>query len=95
MNRFALPALALAASLIAAGTVQAHEDCPMTYAAFEFAIPHLDLDTCPAALAQDGAFCRASTGNDALHVFVFASDGDQCLLGMRSFDEDAFTLTLK
>jgi len=94
MNRFAIPAIALAASLIAAGAVQAHEDCPMNYAAFEFAVPHLDLDNCPAALAQDGAFCRASVANDALHVFVFASDGEQCLLSMRSFDEDAITLSV-
>jgi hypothetical protein len=94
MNRYAFSILA-AAAVFYIGAVQAHEDCPMNYAAFEFAIPHLDLETCPAALAQEGAFCRASTGNDALHVFVFASDGEQCLLGMRSFDEDAFTLTLK
>jgi hypothetical protein len=94
MNRYAFSILAAAAAFYT-GAVQAHEDCPMNYAAFEFAIPHLDLETCPAALAQEGAFCRASTGNDALHVFVFASDGEQCLLGMRSFDEDAFTLTLK
>jgi hypothetical protein len=69
--------------------------CPMTYEAFEFAIPHLDLETCPKDLTRDNAFCRASSGNDAVHVFAFAQDGEQCLLRMKSYRAGEYQLTVK
>jgi hypothetical protein len=86
-------ALCIAGS--AAGQAVAQTACPMTYAAFEFAVPHLDLKACPADLARDGAFCRASTGNDAVHVFVFSQQGDQCLLVVKSYKEGQYELSVK
>ena len=68
--------------------------CPMTYAQFEFAIPHLDVESCPAALSGAGRFCRASTSDDQVHVFAFEEAGAQCLIAMVSLDEEGFTLTL-
>jgi hypothetical protein len=65
-------------------------DCPLPYPVFEFAVPHIDLDTCPAEVAAEGAFCRASIANDALHVFVFAEDGEQCLRDVVSLTEEDF-----
>lgn len=67
-------------------------DCALSYPAFEFAVPHVDLETCPEAMATAGVFCRASLAGDALHVFAFAEAGEQCLVALRSFDEDAFTI---
>jgi hypothetical protein len=84
-----LTAVLLAAPLAA-------QECALPYAAFEFAVPHLDLEACPAAAeAPEGAFCRASFANDALHVFVFAGEGDQCLLRLVSLDEDAFRIVVE
>ncbi|MEL6480352.1 MAG: hypothetical protein AAFQ75_02790 [Pseudomonadota bacterium] len=68
--------------------------CPMTYAQFEFAIPHLDIDSCPAALSGTERFCRASTSDDQVHVFAFEAEGEQCLIAMTSLDEGGFELKL-
>lgn len=69
--------------------------CPMTYDQFEYAVPHIDLETCPGSLAGEGLFCRAAAGADAIHVFVFALDGDQCLLRVESVEEDRFVLVIE
>jgi hypothetical protein len=69
--------------------------CPLTYAIFELSVPHLDLKECPTGLARPGAFCRASTANDLVHVFVFAGDGDQCLLAVKSYKDGEYQLTVK
>lgn len=91
-----LSALVSLASTIGGSSAAADEpSCPMTYSAFEYAVPHLDLEECPAALARDGAFCRASVASDALHVFVFALEGEQCLLAVQSYNEDEFTLAVR
>jgi hypothetical protein len=83
------------ASAMAGGQALAQSACPMTYAAFEFAVPHLDLQACPADLARSGVFCRASTGNDAVHVFVFAQEGEQCLVAMKSYKEGQYQFSIK
>ncbi|PVA11474.1 hypothetical protein DC366_00380 [Pelagivirga sediminicola] len=76
-------ALALcAAPLFAAGTAQ------LTYAQFELAVPHLDLEACPASMAEDGTFCRATLRHDEIHVFSFREDGDQPMTGFQSFPAD-------
>ena len=90
-----LAATSLATLAAFAGGAAAETGCPMTYAQFEFAVPHLDLETCPAALEGEGRFCRAAAGADALHVFAFAEAGEQCLVGMASLDEAAFTLAFE
>ena len=87
-------ASALAAAVaLAAGATRADE-CAMSYALFEATVPHVDLTECPAALARDGAFCRLALGAEAAHVFVF-DDTSSCLLATKSFDEDAFQVSLK
>jgi hypothetical protein len=90
-----LPIITCAALVISLPPTAAETRCPMTYEAFEFAIPHLDLEKCPADSARDKAFCRATTGNDAVHVFIFAEDGEQCLLGVKSYRGDEYRLTVK
>jgi hypothetical protein len=63
-------------------------DCPIPYPVFEFAVPHIDLDSCPARTVAEGVFCRGSIASDALHVFVFDEDGEQCLLQVVSLTEE-------
>lgn len=78
-----------------AASQSAAQTCPMTYPTFEFAVPHLDLQSCPADLKRDSVFCRASAGNDAVHVFVFAEKGDQCLLAVKSYKEGQYQFSVK
>ena len=73
----------------------AQEACPLAYPAFEFAVPHIDLDACPDGLAEGPAFCRASIAGDALHIFVFDDDDAQCLAALVSLDEEAFAINLR
>lgn len=61
---------------------------PLTYAEFEAAIPHLDLETCPAQLAQDNTFCRVTLNNEEIHVFAFSLDADSPMTGFASFPAD-------
>jgi hypothetical protein len=72
---------------VAAVPANAQSACPLSYKVFEFAVPHLDLEKCPKDLAKAGTFCRVSTANDAVHVFVFEEKGDQCLLSVKSYNE--------
>ena len=69
--------------------------CPMTYAQFEAAVPHVDVEVCPKHDLGNEAFCRASAGGDLVHVFFFDNEGEQCLLKLRSYGEDAFELKIK
>ena len=83
------------ALIVGSGVPATAADCPMTYAQFEAAVPHVDVEACPKNSLGGKPFCRASAGGDQVHVFFFAEDGDQCLLKLQSFDEDAFELTIK
>jgi hypothetical protein len=87
--------LLVAGLLLLSPPALAQGACPLTYAAFEFAVPHLDLANCPRDLAKEGVFCRASAGNDAVHVFVFSRTGDQCILATKSYKDGEFDLTVK
>jgi hypothetical protein len=82
MKKFAI---VLAALGFAASAAQAQETCAMNYPVFEVSIPHLDLPACPKDLARPNAFCRVTTANDAVHVFVFEEKGKQCLLAVKSY----------
>ena len=73
------------AALCFASATQAQESCAMNYPVFEVSIPHLDLPACPKDLARPNAFCRVTTANDAVHVFVFEEKGKQCLLAVKSY----------
>jgi hypothetical protein len=80
---------------ITGGQAVAQTACPMTYATFEYAVPHLDLQACPAEFARTDRFCRASVGGDALHVFVFSHEGEQCLVAVKSYKEGEYQLSVK
>ena len=67
---------------------------PFFYSDFEAAVPHLDLDACPAGLAEGPAFCRVTLGHDSVHVFAFEEEDDQPFLAMRSYFEGEFTLRI-
>jgi hypothetical protein len=84
-------ALALALAALAAPAAS-QTQCPLTYNDFELAIPHLDLEQCPKALAKPGVFCRVTTANDSVHVFVFEDKDKRCLLSMKSYDKYEITL---
>lgn len=79
--------LALCITGLGAGQALAQSTCPLTYEKFEFAVPHADLDECPKDLAHEGAFCRVSIANGAVHVFAFEEKGEQCLLAVKSYSE--------
>jgi len=85
MSKPILIALGLVA--FAATQVTAQTQCALTYPIFEGAIPHLDLEKCPADVARAGAFCRVTTANDQVHVFVFEQKNPQCLLAVKSYSE--------
>lgn len=85
-----------AAAVSASAWAQADAPCAFPYEKFEIAVPHVDMAACPASMSgPEPRFCRAAAGGDFLHVYAFAEDGAQCLLQVESFDEDAFTLSVK
>lgn len=59
-----------------------------TYAVFETAVEHADLASCPAAFDPEVVFCRMTLAGEMAHVFVFALEGDQRLLAVRSYPLD-------
>lgn len=93
-KRFAATA-AVFAAMLAATPLSHAAGCPMTYAQFEAAIAHVDVKECPKNDLGKKAFCRASAGGDFVHVYFFDETGDQCLLKLQSFGEDAFELEIK
>ncbi len=58
----------------------------LTYDVFEAAVAHADLEGCPEEFDPDAVFCRLTLASDAAHVFVFALDGDQPLLAVKSYE---------
>ncbi len=53
----------------------------LTYEQFEAAVPHVDLAECPATLAAEDRFCRATLLHDQINVFAFSQDGSQPMVG--------------
>ncbi|MCQ0092778.1 hypothetical protein [Roseovarius sp. M141] len=86
----AIGALILAVSPSWAGTA-----APLTYEQFEAAVPHLDLDSCPDALAQKNVFCRATLRHDDIHVFAFSNDGENLFVGFKSYTADGLAALLQ
>lgn len=78
--KIVIPACLLASSALADQT-----PLPMEYELFETAVPHVDLVECPVALQNPGTFCRATVHHDEIHVFAFGEDGDQPLVGFKSY----------
>jgi hypothetical protein len=79
--------LALALASLVSTQAAAQSPCVVNYESFEFAIPHLDLAECPKDVARPGAFCRVTTANDSVHVFVFEEKNKQCLLAVKSYSD--------
>lgn len=80
-------ALVIALAALASAQAAAQAQCVVNYEFFEFAIPHLDLAECPKDVARSGAFCRVTTSNDSVHVFVFEEKNKQCLLAVKSYGD--------
>lgn len=59
-----------------------------TYEVFEAAVEHADLSACPAEFNAEEAFCRLTLASDGAHVFVFALEGAQPLLAVKSYALD-------
>ncbi len=93
---FTLTALSCLLSVAPVGAQNRPASCAMAYAQFEAAIPHVDLEACPIDVAPTGSdrFCRATAGGESVHVFAFDFAGEKCLAAMKSFDKDAFKLTI-
>ncbi len=70
----------------------ARDPVAFTYSDFEPAVPHIDLDECPAGLAEGDVFCRITLNNDALHIFVFEAEGEQRFVAVHTFYDDEFDL---
>ncbi|MGR3759130.1 hypothetical protein ACUXV3_03190 [Roseobacteraceae bacterium NS-SX3] len=87
--------LALIASLAAVPAFATDSSQPLTYEIFETAVAHADLDSCPAELARDGVFCRATLHHDDVHVFAFSEAGDSPLVGFSSYPFDSLAAALK
>ena len=94
MTRIAAALLALAAApALASGPGEKHADGTayleggaLTYAVFEAAVEHADLEGCPAEFDPEAVFCRLTVASDQAHVFVFSYDGDQPLLAVKPYD---------
>ncbi len=93
--RLWITSICAAAAFAVPGAFAASPQCPLTYETFESAVPHIDLEECPEPGMADTAFCRVSAGGEQLHLFYFSLKEDQCLLQVRSFDEEDYTLSLK
>ncbi len=83
--------IVLAATLIGLPAA-AHDHAAFSYADFEAAVPHTDMDECPAGMTEGDAFCRISMNNDALYMFVFDYWGDQHFVAVCSFLQDGFQI---
>jgi len=90
----AAAALLATIAIISPALAQSANPCPMTYVQFEAAIPHIDVDDCPAEVAGKDRFCRGSANGDSIHVFAFDFDGDKCLAALRSYDKNEFKLSI-
>ncbi|TDE35254.1 hypothetical protein E1B25_17770 [Antarcticimicrobium sediminis] len=88
------PLSALVLALLALPAL-AQDPQPLTYAMFEAAVPHVDLETCPDSLPQQDSFCRASVKHSEIHVFAFSEYGDSPMIGFASFPADQLGLLLK
>ena len=81
-----LSAMLLSGPVFAAGQEHA---CPMTYAAFEYGVPHTDMEACPASMEGEGVFCRLSVVAEVATVFAFDEE-NSCIVETRSYEEGEF-----
>lgn len=84
------------ATLVACGTAASAQDSGiLTYQMFETAVQHVNLLDCPGDLAGEGRFCRMTMHNDAFHVFAFTEEGDQPMVGLKTWYEDEIEMEFK
>lgn len=97
MTHHLITTLPLAALALAGATAVLAEPTPMplTYAQFEAAVVHVDLESCPEQLRQAGTFCRATLNHDEIHVFAFSKEGDSPMTGFTSYPADTLGALLK
>jgi len=57
-----------------------------TYEVFEQSVDHVDLENCPTEFDPDVVFCRMTLASEMANIFVFAFDGDQPLLAVKSYE---------
>ena len=86
---------ALILPFIVAAPAMADDAGLLTYELFETAIAHVNLEECPGDLAGEGHFCRMTMNNDAMHVFAFTEEGEQAMVGIRSYYADEMTFGFK
>lgn len=79
---------AIAAAVCLAMPASAQDGEMFTYDMFETAVQHVNLADCPEELAGEGRFCRMTMHNDAFHVFAFTENGEQLMVGLRTWYED-------
>lgn len=84
--------LIVTATAMLALPASAQDHAAFTYADFEVSVPHIDLDDCPAGLAEGDVFCRITMNNDALHIYVFEGGGDQNFVLVHTRYEEEFQL---
>jgi len=86
------PLIIAAVSALLALPALAHDHAAYSYADFEASVPHVDLDECPAGLAEGDLFRRITTNNDTLHIYVFKAGGDRHFASVHTCHEDEFEL---
>ena len=78
-----------------AGFADEHADgCALSYETFETAVPHTDLEECPASMQVEDAFCRASVVAEVATIFAFSYE-DSCIIASKSYFDDEFTFTVE
>lgn len=85
----------IAAAALWATCAVAEDNAAFTYAMFETAVMHVNLEECPGELAGEGRFCRMTMHNDAFHVFAFSEEGEQLMVGLKSWYEDEIDMTFR
>lgn len=88
------PFVLLSLALLPAPVLADSAPLPLSYQMFEAAVLHVDLELCPADLAGEGRFCRAAMLHDEIHVFAFSEEGDQPMVGFRSWPVDRIAAQL-
>ncbi len=62
------------------------ENGVFTYEVFEQAVDHVDLENCPAEFDPEIVFCRMTLATEMANIFVFAFEGEQPLLAIKSYE---------
>lgn len=78
--------LAIVPVLLTAAPAGAAKQCYFSYAEFEKAVPHFDVQACPGTpLAADKGFCRLSLQGDTVRIYRFVFvEKESCLEQMEA-----------